>query len=255
MTTITSNLLKNLLDDHVPETVLLASWLDKKGVSHDLQKYYRRSGWLEPLGIGAFKRPKEVVRWQGALFALQTQVNSPIYVGGQTALSLQGLSHYVRLGEESVDLFSAPRVKLPAWFSNYAWEVKINHIKTSILPFGLGLTSFEEKNFSIQIASPERAILECLYLVPEYLDIVECYQILEGLSNLRPKLMQELLEACTSIKVKRLFLYMAQKAQHQWLSFIDQSRITLGHGDRSIVKGGVYVSQFHISVPKHLAEL
>jgi len=48
---------------------------------------------------------------------------------------------------------------------------------------------------------------------------------------------------------------MAEKAGHKWLSFIDQSNISVGDGDRSIVKEGVYVSQYRISVPKGLMEL
>ena len=115
-----------------------------------------------------------------------------------------------------------------------------------------GLTQHEEKTFSIIISAPERAILECLYLAPTKLDLIECYHLVEGLSNLRPKLMQELLEKCSSVKVKRLFLLMASKAQHQWLAFIDLNKIDLGKGDRSIIKGGDYNAQFHISVPKEL---
>jgi len=247
--------LKKLLEAHVPGTVLLASWLDRNGISHDLQKYYRRSGWLEALGTGAFKRPKEVVRWQGGLFALQSQANLPVHTGGPSALSMLGLAHYLRLGEETVCLFSPHKVLLPAWFVQYNWKAQIEHVKTSMLPVDLGIESFEEKNFTIKIASPERAILECIYLAPDHLDLVECYQVFEGLTNLRPKLMQELLKACASVRVKRLFLYMADKAKHQWFSFIDKTRISLGNGDRSISKGGVYISQFHISVPKELAAL
>jgi hypothetical protein len=65
--------------------------------------------------------------------------------------------------------------------------------------------------------------------------------------------MQELLEQCTSVKVKRLFLYMANKAQHQWLTFVDQKKIDVGKGDRTIVKRGIYNSDFQISIPKELA--
>jgi hypothetical protein len=255
MITNTENKLKKLLEEHVPGTVLLSSWLGKSGISHDLQKYYRNSGWLETMGVGAFKRPKETVNWQGALFALQTQANLPVHAGALTALSLQGLAHYFRLGEETTYLFSSPHTKLPAWFGQYDWKTSVKNIKTSILPPDLGLVNFEEKNFTIRISAPERAILECLYLAPDHLDLVESYQIFEGLANLRPKLLQELLEACTSIKVKRLFFYMADKAKHQWLSLINQSGINLGHGDRSVVKGGVYVSQFHISIPKELSAI
>lgn len=255
MTTNTDNKLKSLLDVHVPETVLLASYMDKIGISHDLQKYYRRSGWLESLGTGAYKRPKESVHWQGGLFSLQTQVMLPIHAGGLTALTLHGFTHYIRLGDETVYLFSSPKTKLPKWFNSFDWKTKVKHVKTSLLPSGLGLTDFKENSFTINIASPELAILECLYQAPNELDLVECYQMMEGLTNLRPKLLQELLERCTSIKVKRLFLYMADKAQHQWLTFIDQAKISLGEGDRSMVKAGVYVSKYRISVPKELVEL
>jgi hypothetical protein len=117
--------------------------------------------------------------------------------------------------------------------------------------------AFEYKtgSISLQISSPERAILECLHLTPINFDLVECYQVFEGLSNLRPKLLQELLEICTSIKVKRLFLFMADKAKHQWLPFVDQTKIELGKGDRILVKGGVYISKHRISIPKDLAAL
>lgn len=255
MTTNTENKLKSLLDVHVPETVLLASWLEKMGISHDLQKYYRRSGWLETMGTGAYKRPKESVRWQGGLFSLQTQANLPVHVGGLTALALYGFTHFIRLGDETVYLFSPPKIKLPKWFNSFDWKTPVKHVKTSLLPSGLGLTDFQENNFTIRIASPERAILECLYQTPNDLDLVECYQMMEGLTNLRPKILQELLERCTSIKVKRIFLYMADKARHQWLTFIDQTKISIGEGDRCIVEGGVYISKYRISVPKELVEL
>ena len=69
----------------------------------------------------------------------------------------------------------------------------------------MALHSQEHKSFNIKISTPERAILECLYLTPKLIDLVECYHLMEGLSNLRPNLVQELLETCRSIKVKRLF--------------------------------------------------
>ena len=92
----------------------------------------------------------------------------------------------------------------------------------------------------------------CLYLTPKKQELVECYEIMEGLNNLRPKQVQELLEACTSIKVKRLFLYMAEKARHDWFKYIDLEGIDLGNGKRSLVKEGVYISKYQITVPKAL---
>ena len=85
--------------------------------------------------------------------------------------------------------------------------------------------------------------------------MVEGYQVLSGLSNLRPGELQKLLEQCSSVKVKRLFLYMSEKAGHQWFKYIDQSVLDLGKGDRSLVDKGVYSSTYRISVPRELFEL
>ncbi|MCF8345932.1 MAG: type IV toxin-antitoxin system AbiEi family antitoxin [Bacteroidales bacterium] len=254
MATNHGNKLMNLLSLHVPGTVLLASWLEKNGISRDLQQYYLKSGWLESYGTGAFKRPNENVRWTGALNSIQRQTELPVHVGGLTSISLQGLSHYIRMEKEPLYLFSPQYVKLPKWFLNQSWSNQIVHVKTKFLPTNSALFEYNLDGLKLQISSPERAILECLYLLPDRFDMVECYQIFEGLSNLRPKILQELLENCNSIKVKRLFLYMASKANHQWLGSVDQSRIDLGTGDRVIVKEGVYISKYKISVPKELTE-
>ena len=252
MTTNSDNKLKSLLDNHVPGTVLLASWLQRKGISRDLQQYYLKSGWLESYGVGAFKRPNENVQWVGAMNSLLRQTKLPVHVGGLTAISIQGLSHYVRQAKENLYMFSPQHIDLPKWFLKQDWSEHIVHVKTKFLPADLALFEYNQDVLELKLSSPERAIMECIYLTPNRFDIVECYQILEGLPNLRPNVLQELLESCNSIKVKRLFLFMASKANHQWLDFVDQSRIELGSGDRVIVKGGVYISKYKISIPKEL---
>jgi hypothetical protein len=65
---------------------------------------------------------------------------------------------------------------------------------------------------------------------------------------------QQLLEQCASVKVKRLFLYMAEKAGHAWVKHLDRSKVDLGSGKRSVAPGGVYVPKYEITVPKELAE-
>ena len=95
--------------------------------------------------------------------------------------------------------------------------------------------------------------MECLYLAPENFDLVECYELMENLNDLRPTLVQELLEACTSIKVKRLFLFMADKLNHSWYKHLNLSKVDLGKGKRSLVKDGVYISKYQITLPKTLA--
>ena len=80
---------------------------------------------------------------------------------------------------------------------------------------------------------------------------------MEGLVALRPALLQPLLEACRSVKVKRLFpfpfslfLYLADSTNPPWFRELDASRIELGSGKRVIVKGGVLVPHYGITVPR-----
>lgn len=255
MNTNNRDKLKNLLDSHLPGTVYVASWLEGHGISRDLQKHYRKSGWLETAGTGAFKRPGEAVSWQGGLYTLQAQSGLAVHAGALTALALQGYAHYVRLGAETVFLFSPLKTNLPAWFRNRDWGQKIEHCKTSVLPPALALTDYQVGGFSVKVSTPERAFLECLHLSPDTIDLVECYQVMEGLTTLRPKLLQPLLEQCGSVKVKRLFLYMAEKASHDWLKRLDKETFDLGAGDRAITKGGVYVSRYGLTVPEELVKL
>ena len=255
MATKNDTKLKKLLSLHKPGTVLLASWLEKQGISRDLQTSYRRNGWLESLGPGVFQRPGDPVNWRGALHSLQQQAGLPIHAGCLTALSLRGLAHYLRLGGQTVFLLSPRGTKLPGWFSKHDWGTPIRYFPTSVLPAGLGLEDYQEKDYTLRISSPERAMLECLHLAPKHFDLTECFQVMEGLGNLRPNLVGDLLKACSSIKAKRLFLYLAEKANHQWLRFVDTTKLDLGLGDRSLAEGGVYVPKYHLVVPNDLSAL
>ncbi|WP_405035608.1 type IV toxin-antitoxin system AbiEi family antitoxin domain-containing protein [Pseudidiomarina sp. CB1] len=53
-------------------------------------------------------------------------------------------------------------------------------------------------------------------------------------------------------KVKRLFLYLAEKANHDWVQYLDLSSVNLGSGKRAIVANGVYIPKYQITVPKEL---
>jgi hypothetical protein len=255
MSTEKQSKIKKMLQSVPNGTVCLAIWLESIGISRDLQKRYKKSDWLAPIGTGAFIRPGDKPQWQGGVYAIQKQARLNIHPGGLTALTFQGFAHYLRLGSDTVYLFAKPKSILPKWFKNHDWGKPVEFYRSAFLPEGLGLVEHKEATFNIEISTPERAILECLYLAPEKMDLVECYQIMEGLVNLRPQLLQELLENCTSIKVVRLFLYMAEKANHAWLKYLDKTKFNIGTGDRSIVKKGVYLASHKITLPKDLVDL
>ncbi len=245
--------LKRLMDEWRPHTVITSVRLKELGITaQDAHKYGLRQ-WLESLGHGAFKRPVETVTWQGALCAIQTQLKLDVHVAARTALEMTGKAHYLRFADQTVFLFSPPKVALPAWFKTYDWSVDIRHTQTKFLPPDLGLTDLEAvEGFKLRASSPERAILETLHLTPQAVDLVEAAQLTEGLVTLRPKLMQELLEACNSVKVKRLFLYLAERADLPVMRHLNPDVIDLGKGDRSLVPKGKYVAKYGLLLPSEL---
>ena len=228
-------------------------WMQSFGVTSQLVQRYMKSGWIEPLGHGAYKKTKDTVEWYGALASIQQQLSVPVHLGGPTALAAQGSAHYIRLGKERVFLFSRLLQKLPRWFQTRDWGNPIEHVTTTFLPEGLGITEQDYNGVLLRMSSRERAILESLYLSPQHYDLLECYQVMEGMFDIRPHLVQELLVQCKSVRVKRLFLFMANKATLPVLEHLDLSTIDLGTGDRCIVENGVYNAQYKLSVPKELA--
>jgi hypothetical protein len=245
--------INKLLQNVSSGIVLLSSWLVKQGYSRDLQHRYIRSGWLESIGTGALKRSGDKVDLSGAIYSLQTQAGKNIHIGGRSALALQGYSHYLELYQKESTLYAPYGEQLPLWFVNFKWETDPILVSTNILPVDVGLVDHTIKSYSLKISSPERALLECLYLVPTRFDIQEAWQIMEGLTSLRPANVQELLVKCNSVKVNRLFLFLAEKAEHPWFKYINTENVKLGSGSRSIFPGGVYVPKYRITIPQSLA--
>ncbi len=97
------------------------------------------------------------------------------------------------------------------------------------------------------------AAMEMLSLVPKGQSFDEAAKIMEGLTTLRPKLVQNMLEECNSIKVKRLFLFIADKHEHAWLNELSMEKINLGSGKRVIVEDGTLDKKYNITVPKEYA--
>jgi hypothetical protein len=69
-----------------------------------------------------------------------------------------------------------------------------------------------------------------LYLVAKQESFEEAYLIMEELSTLHPKLVTDLLLTNNSIKVKRLFMWMAEKANHRWVEKVNLSKVDFGKG-------------------------
>lgn len=243
--------------------VAVHPWLQKHGISRLLANYYHQSGWLHRIGRGAYARLEDQVSWAGGLHAVQDQLDLPVHAGGKRALELKGYAHFLRRREGgTIKLYAPKRTRLPAWLRRRKWGVELAFTAADLFSGknGLGLTEKEVGDFSIKISAPERAMLELLHDVPDTQSFEEARLLMQGLATLRPDLVQELLEACRSVKAKRLFLFLAEEAAHAWVQKLNIKRVKLGKGKRSVVKGGRFDPKYQITVeprsePKSLNEI
>lgn len=235
--------------------VAVMPWLERQGAYQQLMHEYEKTAWVRRIGRGAYAREGEKkVEWTGGLYALQEQLGLPIHAGGKTALSVQGYGHFLPMGQGmTVTLFGLPNVKLPLWFKQYRWGVKLRYTTTNVF-MSQSKRSFTQKDmgsYAVRLSTPERAMMEVLYEVPKRESYEEAKLLMGGLTTLRPRLVQALLEDCASVKVKRLFMVLAESCEHAWAKKLDLSQVEFGKGKRMLVKGGRLDSTYHITVPEN----
>lgn len=231
--------INHLLQVWPPRTVATQTWLNSHGIDRRLADKYVRSGWLERFGHGAYVRLGSDVTWVGAVHALQKQLRLDLHPGAMTAFELRGYAHYIPLGERVVTLFGGEGTALPAWFEDREWAQPVKLLTTRV--FGgapPAVSSLEVDGVMVSVATLELAAFELMYLVPRRQSWEGALQVMESLTALRPRVVQELLQTCTSIKTKRLFMHAAERFEHPWLEDIDISRVDFGSGPRTIHPGG-----------------
>ena len=226
--------------------------LRKMGYSSQLLSKYLKNRWLEKVGKqGAYKLFNDEVQWTGLLFAAQKD-GKQIHVGGKTALTLLGLSHYGTHSIDTIFLYAKRGESLPLWMTaeDLGFAFQIHNTEFLLYEKSFGFTNYNDGNVEVRISSTERAILEMLYLVPKKHSFEESFLIMENLTSLRASLLQNLLENCKSIKVKRIFAYMANKLEYSWFKQLELDKIDFGTGKRMIVPGGEFDKKYQITVPR-----
>lgn len=255
--------------------VVTAAWLNDHGYSSALLRKYVANGWLEQPARGIYRRPAGKLLWQHVVVSLQTLLETPVFVGGRTALEQQGLSHYISqnsprevhlyfdakppgwikkvLLEESLVLHRSRRLfKSTQMRSSGIWSSEHQaFLEANVtIPDDLSLQGWGQWHWPLVMSKPERAVLELIDEVPENESFHQADMLIEGLRTLSPRRMQTLLEECTSIKVKRLFLWFAERHQPPWLNELTYEHIDLGSGKRSLAPGGKLDHKYLITVPK-----
>lgn len=209
---------------------------------------------MQRISTGVYQFVGDSPSLYGILASYQRQgCNISYHVGAASALELKGFSHYIAMGKPSAIVFSSARPPLPKWIGHTELDMKLVEVSSKVMG-DIGMEQIDYQGQTLTISSPERAIMECILLSPAYYDLMDVYYLMEMLTSLRSSLVQQLLEECTSVKVKRMFMYMAEKARHRWFNKLTVSRITLGSGTRSFGKGGVKNASYDIVIPKELAD-
>lgn len=234
--------------------VLSTSWLEKQKVSRTEQVQYVHSGWLVRIAPGIYRFSGAKPTLYGALASMDEQTGLVYHIAASSALELQGYTHYLSLGPQQAHIMTPADKRLPKWMASHKWDRVLHESSTKIFDGRTGVTKMEQDDLTLRVSSPELAIMECLHLVPETYNLMDVYYLMESLTTLRASLVSQLLEQCSSVKVKRLFLYMAEKANHAWFKRLDVDNVTLGSGTRSFAKGGVKNAKYNIIVPRELAE-
>ncbi|WP_373487122.1 type IV toxin-antitoxin system AbiEi family antitoxin domain-containing protein, partial [Blastomonas sp.] len=229
------------------------------GYSSALRSQYVSAGWLDSPARRVYRRSRTPLTWQQVVMSLQTLLDLPLAVGGRTALEQQGYAHYLSAQMREVHLYGPKRP--PTWLGSLPLDLTFHwHNSLRLFPGDADappepspvMFSAAGMHLPIRYSSKERAILELLDELPERESFHQVDALMEGLSDLSPRRLQTLLEACASVKVKRLFLFFADRHRHAWRSRLDVSRIDLGSGKRVLVKGGKLDPNYHITVPSDL---
>ena len=271
----------NWLQHNLPDGLVVdAAWLHQKGFSSALRSKYVRHGWIEQVSRAVYRRPparlatpgeEQGLRWQNVVVSLQTLLACRVAVGGRSAIEQQGFAHYLASSSpREVHLYGEEA--LPGWVSKLRLDTRFvfhnaNRLfkegsdRRGRLPTAAGSKSarggfirqpWGHPEWPITMSALERAILELLDEVPQRETFHQADMLMEGLRNLSPRRLQKLLADCRSVKVKRLFLWFAERHNHAWLKKLDRRGIDLGRGKRMLVRGGKLDPKYNITVPGDL---
>ena len=261
----------NRLLAELGDTRLVSSrWLRAHGYSNSLVARYVGSGWLVSPARGVYMRRGGRLQWDGVVRSLQVGEGMPLHVGGRFALGLQGHEHYLRLGDAGTITLYGPQ-QPPGWLGKLSLEQRFEYqgkgpldlpavpvtaevSEKALSEAGLAWHSAAPGTDALVCSTPERAMLELCDSVSDAAGVYEADALMQAMTTLRPQRVGLLLRHCRSIKAKRLFLALAERHRHAWLSHVPLEGVDLGRGKRALVPGGRLHPTYQITLPGDLDE-
>lgn len=227
-----------------------SEWLKKNGYSDQLISKYRQSGWLTSLAKGVVYRTGDKLSAYAAVSCYNIQLNRQLRVAAHSALELFGFNHYVPMGKP-VLMVAYSGISIPKWMNADYFDRTIKPFETNMFTT-IQTSTVKVEGVNLLVSSPEQAFMECMLLAPDRYGYMDLYYIMEQLTSLRADVVQTLLETIKNLRVKRMFLYMAEKAGHYWFEMLDMVKIDIGTSKLQLVEKGIYISKYKITVPKEL---
>ncbi len=230
--------------------VVNRQWLYEQGYDRSTIDYFLRSSRLERIGRGVYRRPGPPLKWQHLLYSLQ-KMGKVLHVGGRSALDMQGYAHYLKPNavEERITIYGAD--KIPDWLSDKFISYKEKCFKNvpkgtlTVLPFG-------HWDWELEISTVELALLELVGEIKDETGFIVADKYFESVTVLNTQRMSQLLEKCSHIRTKRLFMWFAKRHNHPWFNALKTQKIDLGRGKREIIKGGILDKEYQITVPREM---
>ena len=136
-------------------------------------------------------------------------------------------------------------------FPSQDWFYCGNH-KLVLVP-EKDLKTITVKGEELTVSCPELAAYEVVDAIGKQISFEHVAELFQGLVNLSPTKIQNILERSRSIQTNRVFLFLSRHYGHQWAKRLDETGIKLGSGKRQVVAKGRYNERYQITVPETLS--
>ncbi len=239
--------------------VATRKWLLGQGMSRHALDNAIKSCKLHKLAVGTYARLTSPLSWQAVVCSLQRMSDRPVLVGGVSALQELGFGQYLSFSTaQLVHLYGEG--KIPSWLARIQQKANYQWHNTKAL---WSMEVLEDESYQkphqwrddlpvIALSCVEKAYLEMLADVPERVSFNYADELMQGLTSLSPRKLDALLKASQSIKVKRLFFWLASRHNYPWFRKLNRDDYDLGKGKRVIAKSGKLDNTYLITVPEHL---
>jgi len=208
-------------------TPVTSRQLAELGVSADLAVSYVRSGWLTRLARGVFCRAGDTPLLGPSLVVLHEQMPG-LHVGGKTALTWQGLQHFVE-ARPTLTLFGWENRALPEWFTKrFPSTFRRKRLFKEPPAKPIHVSSLPERAGAALVSNPERAFLELLSEVGVRQTLDDVRLLARGVDTLRGDVLADLLKKCKNVKTVRLCLLLGSEFSHPWFAKLDAKTLPRG---------------------------